>query len=142
MWSVKKYSFRAGREKKYSTWAGQEAPRISPYATCLSPIFLNDFKRQERHFCLNDCKRLEPLQLSFVPPVVPVQQRGGQRALNVSMCHLCSPSFLMFVVLSALAIKQRTSSGCTEITCTTSLRSNNCPELCKLHVLKFQMDYL
>ena len=31
-----KFSFWAGRDKKYSNWAGTEAPRFSSYATCLS----------------------------------------------------------------------------------------------------------
>ena len=38
-------------------------------------------------------------------------------------------SLVMLFYLSAVAIKQCTSNGCTEITCTTSLRSNNCPKL-------------
>ena len=127
----KKYSFWACRYKSYSNWAGQEAPRISSYATCISPFFEMIEKRSE------------PLQLFFVPPVDVqtccskccfcfVEQRGSQRALNVSMCQLRSPfTCNLYFFLSALTIKQCTSCGCTKITCATLLHSwNNCPELC------------
>ena len=37
--------------------------------------------------------------------------------------------FIFFVCTGKSAIKHRTSCGCTEVTCKTSLRWNNCPEL-------------
>ena len=124
-----KKSTHAGQaqKKKYSTWAGQEEPRISLYATCLLPFLKNDLQNRRNRcncfFCAvwsvvgyrcrwKCCSCLE-------------EHKGNQGALNVSMCQLRSPfTSDVYFLLSALALKQRTSCGCTEMTCTHTITFN------------------
>ena len=97
--------------------------------------------RAYRHFLKMIAKRQQTLQLVYcatcrwlehvVASVALVLKR--KEVANLFLFFYVSSSFsfhfLCLFYLSALVIKQRTSSGCTEITCTTSLCWSNCPEL-------------